>query len=98
MIAPHWRGWTRLADASEPLADTVMPGEAANCGYQRGYVLRGDGAEDDVTSGLRSPGSPSSDADQFLLNASGDAGRLGCGHHVHFAANSVLGQVDARLH
>jgi hypothetical protein len=49
MIARHWRGWTTLdnADAYEALlTDTVLPGLRGIDGYDGGYVLRRDGAEE----------------------------------------------------
>ena len=45
MIARHWRGWTKPADADAYealLADKVMPGLQRIAGYQGGYVLRRD--------------------------------------------------------
>jgi heme-degrading monooxygenase HmoA len=47
MIARHWRGWTKTADASAYetlLRDKVLPGLRAIDGYRGGYVLRADGA------------------------------------------------------
>ena len=49
MIARHWRGWTALrnADAYERLLqETVLPGLKKVEGYQGGYVLRSDAAEE----------------------------------------------------
>jgi heme-degrading monooxygenase HmoA len=46
MIARHWRGWTRLADApayERLLQETVLPGLQGISGYRGGYVLRRDG-------------------------------------------------------
>jgi len=46
MIARHWRGWTKPADASayeEHLQNQVLPGLKALEGYRGGYVLRHDG-------------------------------------------------------
>jgi heme-degrading monooxygenase HmoA len=45
MIARHWRGWTKLADASayeKLLTDTVLPALKNIEGYQGGYILRQD--------------------------------------------------------
>jgi heme-degrading monooxygenase HmoA len=45
MIARHWRGWTKLADASayeRLLTETVLPALKDIKGYQGGYVLRQD--------------------------------------------------------
>jgi heme-degrading monooxygenase HmoA len=47
MIARHWRGWTKLADAvayEALLRDKVLPGLRSISGYHGGYVLRSDGA------------------------------------------------------
>jgi heme-degrading monooxygenase HmoA len=49
MIARHWRGWTTAgnAEAYEALLRTkVLPGLESISGYQGGYVLRSDGAEE----------------------------------------------------
>ena len=46
MIARHWRGWTRSADADsyqELLTQTVLPGLKKIQGYKGAYVLREDG-------------------------------------------------------
>jgi hypothetical protein len=45
MIAQHWRGWTKLSDASayeSLLRDTVLPALKNIEGYQGGYILRQD--------------------------------------------------------
>ena len=45
MIARHWKGWTKLADApayERLLTDTVLPALKSIAGYQGGYVLRQD--------------------------------------------------------
>jgi heme-degrading monooxygenase HmoA len=45
MIARHWKGWTKLADAAayeRLLTDTVLPALKNIEGYQGGYVLRED--------------------------------------------------------
>lgn len=45
MIARHWRGWTKLADApayETLLTETVLPALKKIEGYQGGYVLRQD--------------------------------------------------------
>lgn len=49
MIARHWRGWTtpQNADAYEQLLkDRVLPGLKKIEGYQGGYILRNDGADE----------------------------------------------------
>jgi hypothetical protein len=49
MIARHWRGWTerRNADAYESLLKTtVLPALKQLAGYQGGYILRSDGADE----------------------------------------------------
>jgi len=46
MIARHWRGWTKLADAEayeHLLTEAVLPGLKGLAGYEGGYVLRRDG-------------------------------------------------------
>ena len=46
MIARHWRGWTKLADAEayeRLLNERVLPGLWKLAGYRGGYVLRSDG-------------------------------------------------------
>jgi hypothetical protein len=43
MIARHWTGWTRVADADayeRLLRETVLPGLGGIEGYRGGYVLR----------------------------------------------------------
>src|SRR5215467_1420596 len=48
MIARHWRGWTMLkdADAYETLLKSrVLPELKSIAGYEGGYILRSDGAE-----------------------------------------------------
>jgi hypothetical protein len=45
MIARHWRGWTKLVDATayEELLNTkVFPGLRLLSGYRGGYLLRRD--------------------------------------------------------
>jgi hypothetical protein len=45
MIARHWRGWTKLADApayEKLLTETVLPALKNIEGYQGGYILRQD--------------------------------------------------------
>ena len=47
MIARHWRGWTKLADAlayEKLLMETVLPALKNIEGYQGGYILRHDDA------------------------------------------------------
>ena len=47
MIARHWRGWTKLADApayEKLLMETVLPALKNIEGYQGGYILRQDDA------------------------------------------------------
>ncbi|HEY1659803.1 MAG TPA: antibiotic biosynthesis monooxygenase [Candidatus Sulfotelmatobacter sp.] len=49
MIARHWRGWTVVnnADAYERLLkETVLPGLKAIAGYNGGYILRKDNANE----------------------------------------------------
>src|SRR5215469_6339181 len=49
MIARHWRGWTRTADAEayeKLLIETVLPGLKQIQGYKGGYVLREDGPQE----------------------------------------------------
>jgi len=49
MIARYWRGWTETgnADTYETFLKTrVLPGLRSIDGYQGGYVLRKDGAEE----------------------------------------------------
>ena len=49
MIARHWRGWTKPADADsyeQLLKETVLPQLKRISGYCGGYVLRQDGAEE----------------------------------------------------
>jgi len=49
MIARHWRGWTKPADADSYerlLKETVLPQLKQISGYRGGYVLRHDGAEE----------------------------------------------------
>jgi hypothetical protein len=49
MIARHWRGWTKAANADGYemfLKQKVLPGLRAIRGYQGGYILRRDGAEE----------------------------------------------------
>ena len=49
MIARHWRGWTKAADADayeHLLRETVLPQARNIPGYQGGYVLRDDGPEE----------------------------------------------------
>lgn len=49
MIARHWRGWTRPEDGDgyeNFLKQKVLPGLKAVEGYQGGYVLRRDGANE----------------------------------------------------
>ena len=49
MIARHWRGWTRTADADtyeKLLVDTVLPGLRHIEGYKGGYVLREEGPQE----------------------------------------------------
>ena len=49
MIARHWRGWTKVANAEAYetlLKQMVLPGLAAIEGYRGGYVLRNDGPEE----------------------------------------------------
>lgn len=45
MIARHWRGWTKPADADayeQLLREQVLPGLRRIDGYHGGYVLRSD--------------------------------------------------------
>ena len=45
MIARHWRGWTKAADAGSYeslLREKVLPGMREINGYRGGYVLRKD--------------------------------------------------------
>lgn len=45
MIARHWRGWTKIADADayeRLLEEKVLPGLRDVEGYRGGYVLRDD--------------------------------------------------------
>ena len=49
MIARHWRGWTKPADADayeDLLRNRVLPGLKSVAGYRGGYVLRNDGADE----------------------------------------------------
>ena len=49
MIARHWTGWTRPADADayeRLLRETVLPGLRGIDGYHGGYVLRRADGED----------------------------------------------------
>jgi len=49
MIARHWRGWTKPADADayeRLLREHVLPGLRTIAGYRGGYVLRSDGSEE----------------------------------------------------
>jgi len=49
MIARHWRGWTRIADADAYellLRDKVLPALKRIEGYGGGYVLRSDGQDE----------------------------------------------------
>ena len=49
MIARHWRGWTKPADADSYerlLKETVLPQLKLIAGYQGGYVLRQDGEDE----------------------------------------------------
>lgn len=49
MIARHWRGWTKVANAEAYetlLKQMVLPGLADIEGYRGGYVLRNDGPEE----------------------------------------------------
>ena len=49
MIARHWRGWTKPADADSYerlLKETLLPQLKQISGYRGGYVLRHDGAEE----------------------------------------------------
>ena len=49
MIARHWRGWTKLADADayeKLLIGTVLPGLRHIEGYKGGYVLREDSPQE----------------------------------------------------
>jgi antibiotic biosynthesis monooxygenase (ABM) superfamily enzyme len=48
MIARHWRGWTKPADADayEDLLRNRIPGLKSVAGYRGGYVLRNDGADE----------------------------------------------------
>ncbi|HET6177687.1 MAG TPA: antibiotic biosynthesis monooxygenase [Candidatus Sulfotelmatobacter sp.] len=49
MIARHWRGWTKTHNAAayeELLKNKVLPSLKNAGGYQGGYVLRKDGAEE----------------------------------------------------
>jgi len=49
MIARHWRGWTRIADADAYellLRDKILPALKQIEGYGGGYVLRSDGRDE----------------------------------------------------
>jgi heme-degrading monooxygenase HmoA len=49
MIARHWRGWTKPANADayeRLLRDRVLPGLNKIEGYRGGYVLRSDGPDE----------------------------------------------------
>jgi hypothetical protein len=49
MIVRHWRGWTRPENADgyeNLLKEKVLPGLKAIEGYQGGYILRHDGADE----------------------------------------------------
>jgi heme-degrading monooxygenase HmoA len=49
MIARHWRGWTKPADADayeRLLRDNVLPGLQRIKGHRGGYVLRSDGPDE----------------------------------------------------
>ncbi|MGH9604968.1 MAG: antibiotic biosynthesis monooxygenase [Terracidiphilus sp.] len=49
MIARHWRGWTKIANAQgyeDFLKQNVLPGLKQIFGYKGGYILRSDGAEE----------------------------------------------------
>lgn len=49
MIARLWKGWTAVADADayeQLLRETVLPAMGQIAGYQGGYVLRSDGADE----------------------------------------------------
>lgn len=49
MIARHWRGWTKPADADayeSLLAQKVLPGLQRVEGYRGGYVLRHDSRDE----------------------------------------------------
>lgn len=49
MIARHWRGWTKSADANsyeQFLKEKILPGLKEIAGYRGGYVLRRDGGEE----------------------------------------------------
>jgi heme-degrading monooxygenase HmoA len=49
MIARHWRGWTKPANADayeRLLRDNVLPGLERIKGYRGGYVLRSDGPDE----------------------------------------------------
>lgn len=49
MIARHWRGWTKMENADtyeNLLKQKVLPGLRTIDGYQGGYVLRKDGADE----------------------------------------------------
>ena len=49
MIARHWRGWTKVADAEayeNLLRHSVLPGLCAIEGYRGGYILRHDGPQE----------------------------------------------------
>jgi heme-degrading monooxygenase HmoA len=49
MIARHWRGWTKPANANayeRLLRDNVLPGLERIEGYRGGYVLRNDGPDE----------------------------------------------------
>jgi hypothetical protein len=49
MIARHWRGWTKLADADayeKLLIGTVLPDLRHIEGYKGGYVLREDNPQE----------------------------------------------------
>jgi hypothetical protein len=49
MIARHWRGWTKTADADayeRLLREIVLPELGKIAGYRGGYVLRKDGLEE----------------------------------------------------
>lgn len=46
MVARHWRGWTRVADADayeDLLKNRVLPALRGIEGYEGGYILRNDG-------------------------------------------------------
>jgi len=49
MIARHWRGWTKLANADayeRLLRESVLPGLKKIDGYRGGYVLRRQGPDE----------------------------------------------------